>query len=551
MLCLLIIPLFTVLGNVLVCLSVYLEKNLRTLTNYYIFSLAVADIMVAVLVMPLNVYVETNNGRWDLGDILCDTWVAFDVMCCTASILNLAAISVDRYVAVTRPLQYVKHRNSKRAFIVLAITWIISAGVSSPIALGMNYTKHRALTPHICAYYNSDFLIYSSVCSFYAPCLLMMFLYWRIFSTLKMRMKRLKAYKKPATANDVCLNNNNSCRVLPDPLAQTPATLDMTSGPYFVPDVLEMKLNIRPTKTGIEHKTYASTESRLKITRFSNEVILDPRLGAGDPSTIGNCQQGQTVTLDLFPSNRPVNPVYATSPASSLSKSTTTPTMLLTAATTTTIPTTTLLTTTATTTNKAVETRNSSDVTKPLSTSRLNFFLRRKTLPQRQRDSSSADATSLPTSLTTSAAAAAGFSSFRTSRHHSVFEDSIDAEKNLEKLSLKLCSKLTRSTRCERKAIRTLAIVLAAFLICWLPFFTVNIANAVCIKYNHVGVLCQSSPQIMTLFVWLGFFNSFVNPVIYTLLNPDFRKAFSNIVKRFLTCRCCVSCCCRRCSRDR
>ena len=37
-----------------------------------------------------------NGGEWELGDIMCDTWVALDVMCCTASILNLAAIGVDR-----------------------------------------------------------------------------------------------------------------------------------------------------------------------------------------------------------------------------------------------------------------------------------------------------------------------------------------------------------------------------------------------------------------------------------------------------------------------
>jgi len=48
----------TVFGNVLVCLSVYRERNLRTATNFFIVSLAVADLMVAVLVMPFAVYVE-------------------------------------------------------------------------------------------------------------------------------------------------------------------------------------------------------------------------------------------------------------------------------------------------------------------------------------------------------------------------------------------------------------------------------------------------------------------------------------------------------------
>ena len=58
---LLIFPLFTVFGNLLVCLSVYREKQLRTLTNYFIVSLAVSDIMVAVLVMPLAVYTEVSR----------------------------------------------------------------------------------------------------------------------------------------------------------------------------------------------------------------------------------------------------------------------------------------------------------------------------------------------------------------------------------------------------------------------------------------------------------------------------------------------------------
>lgn len=57
---LLVFPLLTVFGNVLVCLSVLKEQNLRTLTNYFIVSLAIADIMVAILVMPFGVYVEVR-----------------------------------------------------------------------------------------------------------------------------------------------------------------------------------------------------------------------------------------------------------------------------------------------------------------------------------------------------------------------------------------------------------------------------------------------------------------------------------------------------------
>lgn len=50
-------------GNVLVCISVYLEKALKTTTNYFIVSLAFADLLLAVMVLPLFVYAEVNHAK--------------------------------------------------------------------------------------------------------------------------------------------------------------------------------------------------------------------------------------------------------------------------------------------------------------------------------------------------------------------------------------------------------------------------------------------------------------------------------------------------------
>ncbi|CDR00063.1 unnamed protein product [Oncorhynchus mykiss] len=88
--------LIIILGNVLVCLSVLTERSLKTATNYFIISLSVADLLLAVLVLPLYVYSEFLGGIWTLSTYICDALMTMDVMLCTASILNLCAISVDR-----------------------------------------------------------------------------------------------------------------------------------------------------------------------------------------------------------------------------------------------------------------------------------------------------------------------------------------------------------------------------------------------------------------------------------------------------------------------
>ncbi|XP_019615964.1 PREDICTED: D(4) dopamine receptor-like [Branchiostoma belcheri] len=125
----------TIFGNFLVIMAVYREKNLRSMTNYFIVSLAVTDALMAVLVMPLAVYFEVVQS-WTLGFVMCDIFVTFDVMFCTASIFNLVAISIDR----------------------------LESG---------------------------DYVIYSSVCSFFIPCTVMLVLYYKILKKIKERTKKL------------------------------------------------------------------------------------------------------------------------------------------------------------------------------------------------------------------------------------------------------------------------------------------------------------------------------------------------------------------------
>ncbi|XP_069001565.1 dopamine receptor D4 related sequence [Embiotoca jacksoni] len=180
-----------ILGNVLVCLSVLTERSLKTATNYFIISLAVADLLLAVLVLPLYVYSEFLGGIWTLSSSLCDALMTMDVMLCTASILNLCAISVDRYIAVVVPLKYNRNQFSIRQLALIAATWVLSLGVASPVIFGLNRVPGR--DPSVCKLEDDRFVVYSSVCSFFVPCPVMLFLYYWMFRGLRRWSSRSQA----------------------------------------------------------------------------------------------------------------------------------------------------------------------------------------------------------------------------------------------------------------------------------------------------------------------------------------------------------------------
>ncbi|XP_074741046.1 D(4) dopamine receptor isoform X2 [Strix uralensis] len=178
-----VLILFIVGGNGLVCLSVCTERALKTTTNYFIVSLAVADLLLALLVLPLYVYSEFQGGVWSLSTVLCDALMTMDVMLCTASIFNLCAISVDRFIAVSIPLNYNRRQIDLRQLILISTTWIFAFAVASPVIFGLNNVPNR--DPSLCQLEDDNYIVYSSICSFFIPCPVMLVLYCAMFHGLK------------------------------------------------------------------------------------------------------------------------------------------------------------------------------------------------------------------------------------------------------------------------------------------------------------------------------------------------------------------------------
>jgi hypothetical protein len=125
-----------VAGNLLVIVAVLTDRGLRQTGNYFIVSLALADTLVAVAVMTFAVANDVM-GRWVFGARICRLWMSADVMCSTASILNLCAISADRYLHIRSPLHYDRLVTHKRCLGAIGLVWIMSALISFlPIHLG-------------------------------------------------------------------------------------------------------------------------------------------------------------------------------------------------------------------------------------------------------------------------------------------------------------------------------------------------------------------------------------------------------------------------------
>ncbi|CAG9809871.1 unnamed protein product [Chironomus riparius] len=185
-----------IFGNLLVIISVMRVRKLRIITNYFVVSLALADIMVAMMAMTFNFSVQFT-GRWLFGPLVCDLWNSLDVYFSTASILHLCCISVDRYYAIVKPLKYPINMTKRKVAIMILITWISPALLSFvPIFAGWYTTKDHLIyqETHLteCSFIvNTYYAVVSSSISFWIPCTIMLFMYYAIFREANRQEKQL------------------------------------------------------------------------------------------------------------------------------------------------------------------------------------------------------------------------------------------------------------------------------------------------------------------------------------------------------------------------
>ncbi|XP_064648106.1 D(2) dopamine receptor-like [Lineus longissimus] len=113
-----------VVGNLLVCIAIIRFKKLRKKANFLLVSLSVSDLCIGVFILPVYI-VTTILCYWPI-DSICFVFMALDISLCTASLLHICAIAVDRYIAVAHPLRHHTCMTSTKVGLLIGAVWLVS-----------------------------------------------------------------------------------------------------------------------------------------------------------------------------------------------------------------------------------------------------------------------------------------------------------------------------------------------------------------------------------------------------------------------------------------
>ena len=135
-----------IIGNVSTCIVVARNRYMQTATNFYLFNLAVSDLLVLVLGLPQETYTFWSQYPWIFGEPFCIIRIMASETSTYASILTITAFTVERYIAICHSMRAQTMSSLRRAIKVIIIIWVVSALCSIPMVVqfGVVYLRDAA-----------------------------------------------------------------------------------------------------------------------------------------------------------------------------------------------------------------------------------------------------------------------------------------------------------------------------------------------------------------------------------------------------------------------
>ncbi|KAJ1091968.1 hypothetical protein NDU88_005082 [Pleurodeles waltl] len=482
------IILFTIFGNVLVIIAVLTSRSLKAPQNLFLVSLAAADILVATLIIPFSLANELM-GYWYFEKIWCEIYLALDVLFCTSSIVHLCAISLDRYWSVSQAIEYNSKRTPRRIKCIILIVWTIAAAISfPPLIYKVNKPEPPGSKPQCKLNEETWYILSSSIGSFFAPCVIMILVYLRIYLIAKRRSKKNPKGNKSRGAviekvppqhmqNPQALNNNG----LVEPNGDDGSLCGKEA--HTIPPMLPSDEKILPGPYG----------NRGSINKADQHTIPASPPFSQQMKAHHNCLEGshQEEEPSTKPPSLPSIKKALTQPC--LQSSTEEPHTI------------------SSTSSSVLQTIIHPNGKHPAWSSEVQTSEGVHSEQNHRGEHQAKQARNItrypPKSLDTMALVGGEVTLVRG-----------DPSPNLAK-------KKSHMNR-EKRFTFVLAVVIGVFVLCWFPFFFTYSLGAICRE------LCQVPNSLFQFFFWIGYCNSSLNPVIYTIFNQDFRRAFRRILCR-------------------
>lgn len=266
-----LLTLLTALINAAVIAAICTTKKLHLPANYLICSLAVTDLLVALLVMPVSILYITTE-MWTLGQVVCELWLSVDMTCCTCSILHLCVIALDRYWAITKAIEYARKRSARRAAVMVGVVWVISVFISMPPLFWRQRPSRGSFKQCIIEHDHLGYTIYSTVGAFYIPMMIILILYHRIYNAAKTLYQKRGSSRHLSGRSLGSQNSVDHCRV-----SHTFCVSDLSnSDPTLPTDKLNTAVRVPSFETdadGQDEKNQICTLRERKAARILGLIL--------------------------------------------------------------------------------------------------------------------------------------------------------------------------------------------------------------------------------------------------------------------------------------
>lgn len=471
----------------------------------YIVSLAVADLIVGMFVMPISAtYIFTE--KWYFGVAVCQLWISVDYIASTASIFNLFILSVDRYCSVKSPLKYIRKRTKKRALFMISFVWFLSSLWIIPI-VGWHFfvfNGERTVPSDVCeTEYAKDsiFKVITAFFNFFLPLTIMICLYGKVFHEIRKRSALELGQRHTAKHQPVQFLPSIDSQTLDDSSENnvTSTAIREESKFHFSSGFITVQNNYqKPTyKARRRNNAKPKTYRRYQVTDFTTRYLPKRRIeyiydeGVYDPTTEkleryyykkqsnGACCHPESLSYPCDFTNDTLQPTRT--PTSS-SGSDDRPSL------------------------KSLDSQQTGETR--------SMYTLTNGLKQIRKTTNIMDHTS-------------NINQKRMNEKNCLSPTNDDAHRRISKLlnignrirNIRRSSSLTK----EIKAARQLGVIMGAFTLCFLPYFILFLVVAFC-----DGCI---DPGLLTAMTWIGYLNSTLNPFLYPLCNTNFRRKFRKMLR--------------------